>query len=95
MQSIPYRYRHGRKKKHVCRVPTQTSGFLKRVTGTKRGCSLLPLGNSKERENEKRIIFGGMYLALFLGLLLNLGNLLSLGAGSRNLHSEDDVPLKN
>jgi hypothetical protein len=35
-----------------------------------------------------------MYLALFLGLLLNLGNLLSLSAGSRNLHTEDDVPLK-
>ncbi len=38
--------------------------------------------------------FFKMYLALFLGLLLNLGNLLSLSAGSRNLHTEDDVPLK-
>ncbi len=35
-----------------------------------------------------------MYLALFLGLLLNLGNLLSLGARGRNLHTEDEVPLE-
>jgi hypothetical protein len=50
----------------------------------------LPSPTMNEKENV--IIFAGMYLALFLGLLLNLGNLLSLGAGSRNLHTEDDVP---
>ena len=32
------------------------------------------------------------HLALFLGLFLNLRNLLSLGAGGRDLHSQDNVP---
>ena len=34
----------------------------------------------------------GGQLTLFLCLFLNLRNLLSLGAGSRYLHSQDDVP---